>query len=204
MKIVINANFLDGLSFVFSNRAYLALAIILAAGIGFFYAVSINLIYLDPVFFVNYYRLFDDGAVNLITGILFLLMVPILASLTITIFVYKWNQFRNMKSMNKSMNKGLAEAGLGSIGMFAGLFTSTCAECVPLFLYMAGVTYGMFVATLAPFVIWTRLLAILILGISFYYALREVTNLCSINPKGKTRNARNTKNTRNKMNRGGG
>lgn len=178
MKINIETNFLNGLSLVFEQKNYLFLAIALALGIGFFYAVSVNLIYLEPSFFVNYYRLFDDGIVNLITGILFLLTVPILASLTITLFVYKLNQFRKL-------NKSYKEAGLGGVGMFAGLFTSTCSQCVPLFLYAAGVSYGLFAATLSPFVIWTRILAILILGISFYYASKEVTNLCKISPKRK-------------------
>ena len=173
MEINIETKFLDGLKFVFEEKKYVLLVVSLALGIGFFYALSINLIYVQPTFFINYYRLFDDGFINLVTGILFLLAVPILASLTITLFVYKLNQFRRLK-------KSYKEAGMGGVGMFAALFTSTCSECVPLFLYAAGVSYGLFAATLSPFVIWSRVLAILILGISFYYASKEVTNLCKI------------------------
>jgi hypothetical protein len=180
MEITIDERFLDGLNVVFNQKQYLSLAIVLALGIGFFYAVSSNLIYLQPIIFFNYYNLVYEGFANFITGVLFLVAVPILASLTLTLIVYKLNQFRKLSI-------GYKEAGMGTMGMFAGLFTSTCPECVPLFLYSAGVSYSLFVAVIAPYLIWLRFLAIVILAVSFYYASREVTNLCSIKSKKKER-----------------
>jgi len=176
MKITIEAKFLDGLDLVLSQKFYLALAIALVGLIGFFYAVSSNLIYLQPIFFINTYNLFNEGFANMVTGVLFLVTAPILAGLTLTVLVYKINQLRNLRASYR-------EAGIGGLGMFAGIFTSTCPECVPLFLYCAGVSYSLFAAVVAPYLIWIRFLAITILSISFYYASREVTNLCGIKSK---------------------
>ena len=178
MKIKIDEKVFDGLNLALKQRKYLALAVILAVGIGFFYAVSANLIYLQPIFFVNYYNLIYQGSLNFITGVLFLIAVPVLASLTITLLVYKLIQFKTLITPMK-------DAGVGTLGILAGLFTSTCSECVPLVLYSAGVSYSLFAVTLAPYIIWTRLIAVAILGISFYYSAKEVNGLCKINSKKK-------------------
>lgn len=180
MKIKMDEKVFDGLNMVFDQKKYLALAATLAILIGFFYAVSANLIYLQPIFFVNYYNLIDQGFVNFATGILFLTAVPIFASLTITILAYKLVQFRTLASP-------LKDAGFGTLGILAGLFTSTCSECVPLVLYSVGVSYSLFAVTLAPYIIWTRLLAILILGISFYYSAKEISGFCKTNSERKRR-----------------
>ena len=178
MEITVDERFSEGLNIVFNQKQYLALAIALAIGIGFFYAISANLIYLQPIVFVNYYNLIYNGFANFITGVLFLVAVPILASLTLTLIIYKLNQFRKL-------NIGYKDAGIGITGMAAGLFTSTCPECVPLFLYSAGVSYTLFVAAIAPYLIWLRFLTIVILALSFYYASREVTSFCRIKQRKK-------------------
>jgi len=180
MKITFDAKFLDGLDIVFSQAKYVALAVILALAVGIFYAISVNLIYVQPIIFLNYYNLLYEGLPNLITGLIFLITVPILASLTMTLLIYKTNQVRNLSA-------GYKEAGIGGFGLLVGVFTSVCPECVPLFLYYAGVTYGVFTALISPYLIWIRFLAIAVLAVSFYYAAKEVNSICAIKPRRKNR-----------------
>ena len=178
MKIEIDENAFDGVSTVLEKRSFLILSIVLAIALGFFYAVSSNLIYLQPIFFVNYYNLLYQGSLNFATGLLFLVAVPVLASLTITMLVYKLVRFRRLTAP-------LKDAGFGSLGIVAGLFTSTCSECVPLVLYSFGLSYSLFAVTLAPYIIWTRFIAVAILGVSLYYSSKEINGLCKLNMKKK-------------------
>jgi len=171
MKVSINANFLDGLKIVLSDRRYLAAAIVLSAIIAFVFSVTMGLLYLTPAIFLNYYEFFEDGLFNIMLNTLFVTVAPIFAALTIALSVYKFNELK----------RGVqGESGLTFASFVSAMFVSTCQNCVPLVLYSLGVTYGLFSAYLAPFVIPAKIVSIVVLTVSFYFASKNVTAYCKI------------------------
>ena len=171
MKVSISANFLDGLKIVLGDRRYLAAAIALSAVIAFVFSVTMGLLYLTPAVFLNYYEFFEDGLFNIMLNTLFVTVAPVLAALTIVLSVYKFNELK----------KGVTgEGGLTLASFVSAMFVSTCSNCVPLVLYSLGVTYGLFSAYLAPFVVPAKILSIVVLSASFYFASKNVTAYCKI------------------------
>src|SRR3990172_7275568 len=128
-----------------------------------------GLIKIYPVYFNDTYNLLYQGTLNLVTGLAFLIFVPLLSALTMTMFVYKLRQLK----------RPVAQGGsLAVVGIVPGLFTSTCTSCVPLLLLTLGVSYGTFSAFLAPFVIGVRIVSLAILTLSFYLVTKSINKIC--------------------------
>jgi len=134
-----------------------------------------GLLYLTPVVFINYFEFFENGFLNIFLNMLFVFVAPIFASLTIMLSVYKFNELK------KSVRP---EGGLATAGLVSSMFVSTCQNCVPLALYSLGVSYGLFTAYFAPFLLPAKIASIVILSVSFYFASKSVSRYCLI----KTRN----------------
>lgn len=159
------------LGIVFRERKYIYLAVVLAIAIGFLFSVSMGLVYLTPLFFVNSYQFFSEGIINTMLNIAFLTIAPIFASLTITLIVYR------ISGIKRGVGK---ETGAGIGGIFSALFVSTCPQCVPLVLYSVGVTYGLYTAVFASWIEPIKTLTLLLFFLSFYFATNGVAKYCKI------------------------
>ncbi|MEM5804967.1 MAG: hypothetical protein QW156_02920 [Candidatus Aenigmatarchaeota archaeon] len=162
---------MEGLKLVLQDNRYLIATIILSVAIGLFFSINMGLLYVTPTIFINHFEFFEGGIFNIILNFLFVFLAPVLASLTIILSFYKFVELK----------KSIKQEGSAALGGFiASLFISTCQNCVPLVLYSLGVTYGMFVAIFKPFLLPAKILAITILFVSFYFALKGVNTYCKI------------------------
>ncbi len=147
------------------------LAMLLSILVSVLLMVSMNVLQVYPVYFVDTFNLFNEGMLNTSTAILFLFAVPILSALTISMIVYKIIQFRSSPGN---------ESPVAAFGIFSGLFTSSCSTCIPFFLMTAGVTYGTFSAFVAPLIIPIRIMSLAVLAVSFYLTVESVNRICKI------------------------
>ena len=166
-----NKTIADGLRTVFSNTPYMFLALFLSLAISLVLMVSMNVLQIYPIYFVDTYNLFSEGILNILTGLLFLFLVPVLSSLTISMITYK------MMRLKCPVGK---ESPVAAFGIFSGLFTSSCSTCIPFFLMTAGITYGTFSALVAPLIIPIRIVSIVVLVLSFYLTAESVNKICKI------------------------
>ncbi len=162
---------IDSLKVVFEDNRYFVASVVLAIILGLFFSISMGLLYLTPIFFINTFEFFEDGLLNISLNFAFVFIAPILASLTIVLSIYKFTNIR------KSIKK---EGGTTFLGLISAIFVSTCQNCVPLVLYSLGVTYGTFIALFAPLVLPFKFITLGVLAISFYLAAKSVGTYCKI------------------------
>src|SRR3990172_8238375 len=169
MKVSINANFLDGLKIVLSDRRYLAAAIVLSAIIAFVFSVTMGLLYLTPAIFLNYYEFFEDGLFNIMLNTLFVTVAPIFAALTIALSVYKFNELK----------RGVqGESGLTFASFVSAMFVSTCQNCVPLVLYSLGVTYCLFSSFFFSIFFFCFFFSFFLFFLAFFFFQKKILKIC--------------------------
>ncbi len=159
-----------GLKMLFNEMRYAALIVISSVTISILFMYSMGALYLDPLFF-NYFEFFEDGLLNISLNFVYVTIAPIFAGITVASIVYKLVNFK------KSVFK---EGSAGSLGFASAAFVTTCSNCVPVALYSLGITYGLFQAAFAPFVLPFKLLTIAIISLSFYFATTSLGQFCKL------------------------
>ncbi len=165
------SNLSKGLQIVFADTKYVLLVAILSVTIAVLFSISMGVLLINPILFFNYFEFFEDGPVNIALNFVYVLLMPVLASTTIAISIYKFF----------SIKKGISKEGATSVfGFASAAFVTTCSNCVPVALYSIGITYGLFQAVFAPFVLPFKLLTIAIISLSFYFATTSLGQLCKL------------------------
>ena len=159
-----------GLKTLFADSRYILFVAFSSIVISVLFMYSMGALFFDPLFF-NYFEFFEDGLFNIALNFIYVSIIPVFAGTSIAVTIYK------LIKIKKSIAR---EGSTGILGLSAAAFVTTCSNCVPVALYSMGVTYGLFQAILAPFVLPFKILTILVITLSFYFATNSLGQYCKL------------------------
>ena len=107
------------------------------------------------------------GDTNLI-NVSFLLVFSLLAALSLTLHIYKYEKIKNAK---------IGKSGIGAVGFVLAFFTSACTVCYPLILTAIGIPAALAVLPFGGFEL--QIISILVLLASIYFVSKETTK-CAV------------------------
>ncbi|HXG08052.1 MAG TPA: hypothetical protein VNI77_12090 [Nitrososphaera sp.] len=156
------------LNIVFSNKAHVALTVVVGCVFWMIFNVLDGILLLSPLAF--YYPIPDDAIIGFLLSFITASLVGVVVSMNVYLF--------------RSMNTGVTKISLLS-GSTLGTVSSVCAGCSSVGFYLA-TTFGTAGVTASTFLsnyqLPLRLLAVGLLIWAYYVARRRITKSCSIRP----------------------
>jgi hypothetical protein len=153
--------FLKNVRILLSEKKFLFLFVLLSLLIFIVLGISMEIIVIiwPNFFFFTTGMLAFSGFQYLFFGLLFLISIPILTSLALTMNVYR---FLELKSSVRT------ETSTSFLGIISGIFMAGCPQCVPLLLFTLGITVTTWLAFFSKFGILFWLATIAISAFSLY------------------------------------